>query len=72
MLFRSEEFRKLNLEIVPQCYLASLTATPTLEDKIRDARLRDPSVKKIKENIVLGTAKYKCLKDALLFPSLKV
>ena len=55
-----EEFRKLNLEIIPQGYLASLTATPTLEDKIRDAQLRDPSVKKIKENVVLGTSKYKC------------
>ena len=29
-----EEIRKLNLEIVPQGYLASLTTTPTLEDKI--------------------------------------
>ena len=55
-----EEFRKLNLEIVPQGYLASLTVTPTLEDKIREAQLRDPSVKKIKENVLLGTAKYKC------------
>ena len=56
----NEEFRKLNLEIVPQGYLASLTATPTLEEKIRDAQLHDPSIKKIKENIILGTPKYMC------------
>ena len=29
-----EEFRKLNLELVPQCYLANLVITQTLEEKI--------------------------------------
>ena len=36
-----EEFQKLNLGIVPQGYLANLTASPTLEDKIRSEQLRD-------------------------------
>jgi hypothetical protein len=45
-----EEFRKLNLELVQQGYLANLTATPTLEDKIQMAQLHDSRIKIIKAN----------------------
>ena len=43
-----EEFRKLNLELVPQGYLANLVITQTLEDKIRTGQLRDGCIKNIK------------------------
>ena len=33
--FLHEEFRKLNLEIVPHGYLSTLVAKPTLEDEIK-------------------------------------
>jgi hypothetical protein len=46
-----EEFRKLNLELVPQGYLANLVITQTLEDKIRTGQLRDGCIKNIKENM---------------------
>nr|XP_051209200.1 uncharacterized protein LOC127326371 [Lolium perenne] len=46
-----EEFRKLNLELVPQGYLANLVITQTLEDKIRKGQLRDICSKNIKENM---------------------
>ena len=46
-----EEFRKLNLELVPQGYLANLVITQTLEDKIRSGQLRDGCIKNIKENM---------------------
>ena len=39
-----EEFQKLNLGLVPQGYLASLTASPTLEDKIRSEQRDRKSV----------------------------
>ena len=64
-----EEFKKLNLQVVPSGYLANLIATPTLEDKIRAAQLRDSGVKNIKDNI--GKDKYKSFslddKGTLLF-----
>ena len=52
-----EEFRKLNLEIVPQGYLSTLVAKPTLEDQIIVAQRRSRGVRRIKENIDSGVAK---------------
>ena len=76
-----EEFQKLNLGLVPQGYLANLTASPTLEDKIRSEQRRDAEIKKIIENIKAGNVKYECFsietrgqcfsKDALQFPKFK-
>ena len=53
-----EEFQKLNLGLVPEGYLASLTASPTLEDKIRSEQRRDAEIKKIKENVEASNVKY--------------
>src|SRR3954453_2449174 len=53
-----EEFRKLNLEIVPHGYLSTLVAKPTLEDQIIVAQRRSQGVRRIKENIASGVAKY--------------
>ena len=53
-----EEFCELNLEMVPQGYLANLIVAPTLEEKIRAAQLRDCMINKVKAN--LGKPKYKC------------
>src|SRR4051812_28618915 len=52
-----EEFRKLNLEIVPHGYLFTLVAKPTLEDQIIVAQRRAGGVRRIKENIASGVAK---------------
>src|SRR3954464_8066258 len=52
-----EEFRKLNLEIVPHGYLSTLVAKPTLEDQIIVAQRRARGVHRIKENIASGVAK---------------
>src|ERR1041384_5444116 len=51
-----EEFRKLNLEIVPHDYLSTLVAKPTLEDEIIVAQRRSRGVRRIKENIASGVA----------------
>src|ERR1041384_4215994 len=45
-----EEFRKLNLEIVPHGYLSTLVAKPTLEDQIIAAQKQDSDIREIKEN----------------------
>lgn len=58
-----EEFRKLNLELVPQVYLASLEATPTLEHEIRVAQIYDSGIHKIKSNMAIGRAKGFTLDD---------
>ena len=55
-----EEFQKPNLGLVPQGYLANLTASPTLEDKIRSEKRREAEIKKTKENIEAGNVKYGC------------
>src|ERR1041385_3540504 len=52
-----EDFRKLNLEIVPHGYLSTLVAKPTLEDQIIAAQKRDSGIREIKENIASGVAK---------------
>ncbi|SPT20051.1 unnamed protein product [Triticum aestivum] len=66
-----EAFRKLNLQIVPQGFLANLIVSPTLEDQIREARLLDTMVKKVKRGIDKGISKYKCYRvndrDTLFF-----
>src|ERR1041385_7391780 len=54
-----EEFRKINLEIVPHGYLSTLVAKPTLEDQIIVAQRRAQGVRRIKENISSGVAKNK-------------
>src|ERR1043165_1667765 len=56
-LLLHEEFRKLNLEIVPHGYLSTLVAKPTLEDQIIVAQRRARGVRRIKENIASGVAK---------------
>ncbi|SPT16340.1 unnamed protein product [Triticum aestivum] len=66
-----EVFRKLNLQVVPQGFLANLLVTPTLEDQIREAQLLDTMVRKVKRGIDKGISKYKCFhiddKDTLFF-----
>ena len=66
-----EAFRKLNLQVVPQCFLANLQVSPTLEDQIREPQLLDAMVKKVKIGIAKSQPKYKCYrlddKDTLLF-----
>ena len=66
-----EAFRKLNLQFIPQGFLANLQVAPTLEDQIREAQLLDAMVKKVKEGIAKGISKYKCYrvddKDTLFF-----
>src|SRR3954462_615570 len=52
-----EEFRKLNLEIVPRVYLSTLVAKPTLEEQIIVAQRRARGVRRIMENIARGVAK---------------
>ncbi|KAK1650141.1 hypothetical protein QYE76_067946 [Lolium multiflorum] len=52
-----EEFARLNLEIVPQGFLANLEVKPSLEDQIKAAQKRDLGITKIKENIASGAAK---------------
>src|SRR3954463_2284781 len=52
-----EEFRKLNLEIVPRGSLFNLVVKPTLEDQIIVAQRRARGVRRIKENIARGVAK---------------
>ena len=49
MLFRS-------LHIVPQGFLSTLVAKPTLTDQIIAAQKRDKGISKIKENIASGGA----------------
>src|SRR3954471_2096596 len=46
-----EEFRKLNLEIVPHGYLSTLVVKPTLEDQIIVSKRRAQGVHRIKKNI---------------------
>ena len=66
-----EAFRKLNLQVVPQGFLANLQVSPTLEDQIREAQLLDAMVKKVKIGIAKSQPKYKCYrlddKDTLFF-----
>ena len=66
-----EAFRKLNLQVVPQGFLANLQVSPTLEDQIREAQLLDSMVKKVKNGIAKSQPKYKCYriddKDTLFF-----
>ena len=52
-----EEFRKLNLHIVPRGFLSTLVAKPTLMDQIIAAQKRDKGIFRIKENIASGVAK---------------
>ena len=54
-----EAFHKLNLQVVPQGFLANLIVSPTLEDQIREAQLLDTMVKKVKRGIDKGIPKYK-------------
>ena len=66
-----EAFRKMNLQVVPQGFLANLIVSPTLEDQIREAQLLDTMVKKVKRGINKGLSKYKCYRiddrDTLFF-----
>ena len=43
-----EEFQKLNLNLVPQGFLANLVAEPTLDHKIRVEQMNDDGIKKKK------------------------
>ena len=51
-----EEFRKLNLHIVPQGFLSTLVAKPTLEDQIIEAQKHDTGISWIKSSIAKGVA----------------
>ena len=66
-----EAFRKLNLQVVPQGFIANLIVSPTLEDQIHEAELLDAMVKKVKIGIAKSQPKYKCYrlddKDTLFF-----
>ena len=66
-----ESFRKLNLQLVPQGFLANLQISPTLEDQVRAAQLLDAMVKKVKIGLAKGVPKYKCFsvddRDTLFF-----
>ena len=52
-----EEFRKLNLHIVPRGFLSTLVAKPNLTDQIIASQKRDKGISRIKENIARGAAK---------------
>ena len=58
-----EDFRKLNLHIVPQGFLSTLVAKPTLKDQIIAGQKRDKGISRIKENIFSGNAKEFCMND---------
>src|SRR3954470_24623814 len=58
-----EEFRKLNLEIVPHGFLSTLVAKPTLEDRIIATQKRDSGIRETKKNIASGVAKYFSIND---------
>lgn len=66
-----EAFRKINLQLIPQGFLANLQIAPTLEDQIHEAQLLDAMVKKVKHGIAEGLPKYKCYRvderDTLFF-----
>src|SRR6187401_58385 len=51
-----EEFRKLNLHIVPRGFLSTLVAKPTLTDRIIAAQKQDTGISRIKRNIHNGVA----------------
>src|SRR6187399_3710245 len=52
-----EEFRKLNLHIVPRGFLSTLVAEPTLMDQVIKAQKVDPGISRINENIASGVVK---------------
>ena len=52
-----EEFRKMNLEIVPHGFLSTLIVKPTLEDQIKAVQQRARGIRYIKQNIASGKAK---------------
>ena len=58
-----EDFRKLNLEIVPYGFLSTLVVKPTLEDQIKAAQKRARGIRHIKANIASGKAKCFTLDD---------
>ncbi|SPT17983.1 unnamed protein product [Triticum aestivum] len=66
-----EAFRKLNLQVVSQGFLANLQVSPILEDQIHEAQLLDAMVKKVKCGIDKGISKYKSYRiddrDTLFF-----
>ena len=66
-----EASRKLNLQVVPQGFLANLQVSPTLENQIREAQILDAMVKKVKIGIAKSQPKYKCyrLDDKILSSS---
>ena len=52
-----EEFRKLNLHIVPRGFLSTLVAKPTLMDQVIAAQKRDKGISRLQESIDSGLAK---------------
>src|SRR3954463_15686465 len=52
-----DDFRNLNLEIVPYGFLSTLVVKPTLEDKIKDTPKHARGIHHIKANIASGKAK---------------
>ena len=43
-----EEFRKLNLEVVEEGYVATLALQPIFESQIQAAQLKDPAIAEIR------------------------
>src|SRR4051812_23480970 len=58
-----EEFRKLNLEIIPQGFLSTLVVKQTLEDQIIVAQKGDSGIQEIKENLASESVKYFSVND---------
>jgi hypothetical protein len=52
-----EQFKELELEIVPEGFLASLEVQPTLMDKSKEAQKLDKEIEEIKSNMSKGKAK---------------
>jgi hypothetical protein len=52
-----EVLRDLNLEVVPEGFVASLVVQPTLMDKIRHAQKGDKEIEKIREDMKKDKAK---------------
>ena len=52
-----EEFQKLKLHIVPQGFLSTLVAKPTLRDQIIAVQAYDKGISRVKENIASGNAR---------------
>jgi hypothetical protein len=58
-----QDLQRLNLQIVEKGFLANLEVKPSLHDQVKTAQLKSVGIRKIKENIKSGQAKYKCFTE---------